>query len=855
MVEAEFDLLWDRQSAHHPEILTPDAKARIRDILLFQRPLRAVRPGRCSLDPGIDRAPLALPSAQRFRIWQEINNLRWRRPGETMEHPLADEQRRAVFGLLELNSKKSFAAIRRAAKLPADALFNLQGAKREFLLGNCVGASLGGDECFGSAWGLMSPDEQDAVVLQLVDDGLSDEVLLTRLVHDYQLGQEQAERVLSVKTPDGYARLGARTIQKLLPHLEAGLAFDRAVVAAGFEGTNTQGDGSLPELPYYGKVLERHVAFGTGEGNDEQRYGRIANPSVHIALNQLRHLVNALVKRYGKPQEIVLELARDIKLSWQKAKEIEADQADRQRENEALREQLLELGFPANGENLLRLRLHKELCGTDGLSASCVYTGEQISIARLFSPDVEVDHILPFSRTLDDSIANKVLCVARANRVKGDCSPLEAFGHSPSGYSWEQILERASRLRRNRYRRFSEDAMQKFVEAGGFIARQLSDTAYMSRLAREYVSFICPPNQVWTTTGQLTGMLRAKWGLNKLLSHDDLKNRRDHRHHAIDAVVIATIDRSLVKRVSDASARASSIHSGRLFDNLEHPWGTFLLGLQNALDRVVVSYRPDHAAAGPLHNDTAYGAADKGGADVPGVAVKSVVHHFVPLSSVADRKPDDVRTSVRGKWLADSLAKIVDTHGADKRSTRAALDAFGQLHGIRKVRWIENQTVIPVADRKHGRVYKYLVGDGNHCYEIFEGKSGRWAGRIVSRFVANGAAYRMFSASEEYRSRTFEGEPLRLRLIQGDCVRVHVDGLDRVYRVQKFTEGVITLAYHLGAGDQTRNPLLISGIKPVIRVAPSALQSLRGRRVFVDILGRVFDPGFKDVAPDTGSRG
>lgn len=855
MLESEFDLLWERQTAHHPSLLTAAAKERIRGILLFQRPLRPVRPGRCSLDPTVDRAPLALPSVQRFRIWQEINNLRWRRSGEVIDKALTDEQRRAVFVLLESATKRTFAAIRRAAKLPADAEFNLRGPKRDSLLGNVVAVALASEECFGESWQSISPEEQDALVSQLVDDSLPDEALLQRLQADYSLSAEQAERVLGIKTPDGYGRLGLPTIQKLLPHLETGLTFDKAVVAAGFEGTNTQGDGSLPDLPYYGKVLERHVAFGNGEGNDEERYGRIANPSVHIALNQLRHLVNALIGRYGKPQEVVLELTRDIKLGWNKAKEIESEQAKRQQENERLRDELTGLGHAVTGENMLRLRLHKELCGADGLLAFCVYTGEQISISKLFSQEVEVDHILPFSRTLDDSIANKALCVARANRLKGDSSPWEAFGHSPAGYSWEQIIDRASRLRRNRYRRFSEDAMQKYVENDGFLARQLTDTAYMSRLAREYVSFICPPTKVWTTTGQLTGMLRAKWGLNKLLSHDDLKNRRDHRHHAIDATVIATIDRALVKQVADASARASAAHSGRLLDNLDHPWSTFLPGLKNALARVVVSYRPDHSVAGPLHNDTAYGPVEDRGPDTPGVAVKAAVRHFVPLANLVNRKAADVRGSVGGTWLAQNLSGLIETHQSDKKALRAALDEFGQRYGIRRVRWAESQTVIPLANRKTGRVYKYVVGDGNHCYEIHMGRSGRWAGHIISRFVANGIAYRKFVDSEDFRHRTFEGESLMMRLMPSDCVRVVVDDRELVYRVQKISEGIITLAYHLGAGDQTRNPLLISGIKPVIYVAPSALRSLRGRRVFVDILGRVFDPGFKDVAPDTGSRG
>jgi CRISPR-associated endonuclease Csn1 len=395
--------------------------------------------------------------------------------------------------------------------------------------------------------------------------------------------------------------------------------------------------------------------------------------------------------------------------------------------------------------------------------------------------------------------------------------------------------------------------MQKYADEGGFLARQLADTAYMSRLAREYVSFVCPPENVWTTTGQLTGMLRGKWGLNRLLAHDDLKNRRDHRHHAIDAVVIATIDRPLIKRVADASSRASAAHTGRLLEGLGYPWPSFLPGLENALSRVVVSYRPDHNAVGPLHNATAYGAAERRQSDEPGVATKALVHHYIPLASIATRKAEDVRKAVIGSWLSESIARLLETHHSEKRALAGALEEFGKRYGIRRIRWRESQTVIPIASRNSSGIYKFVVGDGNYCYEIYAGKNGKWASDgIVSMFMANGAAYRSFQSSVEYRSRTFSGSPLIMRLIPGDYVRVRVGDTDLVYRVQQITKGKIILAYHLGAGDQTRDPLHVPGIQPVMTVAPSSLQSLHGRRVFVDILGRVFDPGFKDAAPDTG---
>jgi CRISPR-associated endonuclease Csn1 len=91
----------------------------------------------------------------------------------------------------------------------------------------------------------------------------------------------------------------------------------------------------LEKLPYYGIPLQRHVAFEKDTPkNDEERYGKIANPTVHIGLNQIRVVVNALIKRYGLPSEIHIEVTRELKLSREKKNEIARDQKQRQDENE-----------------------------------------------------------------------------------------------------------------------------------------------------------------------------------------------------------------------------------------------------------------------------------------------------------------------------------------------------------------------------------------------------------------------------------------------------------------------------------------------------------------------------------------
>ena len=226
--------------------------------------------------------------------------------------------------------------------------------------------------------------------------------------------------------PQGHGRLGRTAVLDVLEKLVSGtkevvdpdtgevclrlLTFDEAVVQANYPShSDLDKSATLARLPYYGEVLERHVAFGTGEPRDglEKRIGKLTNPTVHVALNQLRKVVNALVERWGMPAQIVVELARELPLSAKGKSELKKIQAENQKLNEEREMVLAEHSQRNNYENRLRLRLWEELNPSDPLNRCCPFTGEQIGIERVFSDEVEIEHILPFSRTLDNGIANQ----------------------------------------------------------------------------------------------------------------------------------------------------------------------------------------------------------------------------------------------------------------------------------------------------------------------------------------------------------------------------------------------------------------------------------------------------------------
>jgi CRISPR-associated endonuclease Csn1 len=533
--------------------------------------------------PDEERAPLALPGVQRFRIYQELNNLRVL-SRDLSDSPLSLEQRDELATLLE-KGDLTFTKIRQALKLPGHSKFNIEDLRRDRLKGNATAVTMSKPELFGDQWRSLSHTQQDEIVTRVLEES-SEATLIGWLTENAGISELSAQKVAQVRLPEGYGSLSQKAVALVLPELQKAVCtYDKAVLASGLgshsELMAVQKDGELAdELPYYGIPLQRHVGFGSGKIEDppEKRYGRIANPTVHIGLNELRKVVNALIKRYGRPSEIIVEVARELKFGRERLRELELEQAARQKQNERLVQEAcqitgddpLTLSRGRRREYSQKMQLWEQL-NPDVAARRCPYTGEQISITKLLSAEVEVDHILPYSQTLDDSMNNKTVAFRRANRDKGNRSPWQAFGAITEGvYDYAQILERAALMAPAKRARFAKDGLEKWLrEDKDFLARALTDTAYLSRVAKEYLSLVVPPSAVRAIPGRMTALLRGKFGLNQLLSGSELKNRNDHRHHALDAAVVAVTDQGLLARFARASASAREAQLERLVEDMQ----------------------------------------------------------------------------------------------------------------------------------------------------------------------------------------------------------------------------------------------------------------------------------------------
>ncbi|MEO6276367.1 type II CRISPR RNA-guided endonuclease Cas9 [Roseateles sp.] len=816
MVADEFDALWAKQAELNSLQFHEAAGAALRDCLLHQRNLRPVKPGRCTLEPDEPRAPLALPSQQRFRILQEVNHLRLL-GGRLLEEPLNVEQRDKLVASLEDGSKSFKTAIPKLLGLPGTVQFNLADAKRTELKGNATSMLLSKKDFFGPAWHGFEEARQDEIVMRIVTEE-SEALLVDWLITSTGVDEAHALKIANASLPEGYGSLSAKALGKILPAMRNEVVtYDKAVLAAGYGHhshiSHAASTGEiLPELPYYGEYLQRHVGFGTGELKDapEKRFGRIANPTVHIGLNQVRVVVNDLIKRYGHPTEVIVEVARDLKQSQEQRRETQEQQAKNQRRNERLRKDAAAmLGIAEERVRLAdiqKLLLWEEL-SFDIADRHCPYSGVQLSVDMVLSDRVEIEHILPFSMTLDDSLNNKTVALRQANRVKGNRTPWDAReAFAGQGWDYDGILLRAERMPRAKRQRFAPDGYQKWLkEDKDFLARALNDTRHLSRVAREYLSLICPAG-TRVIPGQMTAMLRAKFGLNDILGLNGEKNRNDHRHHAVDACVVAVTDQGMLQRFAQASADARGKGLDRLVEAMPDPWPTYREHVRRAVNAIWVSHKPDHGFEGAMHEDTTYRP--------PHLDPKNMWR----TRGIGGNKPNEKN--------ADSKAMV----------------GFSGPPGLQRHPRDEAGQPLP---------YKGYVASPKFCMDIVRNDKGRWEGEVVSTFEV----YQLVSelgrdaAMARIQSKSFSisGKPLVMRLQGGDMVRLEDDeGRHVVLRVVKmFGSGQVFFAPHNEANVDARNADKQDLFAYSSKMAGS-LQKARGRRISISPSGELRDPGFKE---------
>lgn len=642
----------------------------------------------------------------------------------------------------------------------------------------------------------MTPDEQNSLVTDMLTID-SESGFLNRMKSHWKFDDEAAEKLAKTELEAGYARLSLKAIRKILPFLEEGMLYNEACAAAGYDHSNPNQRISaahkLGEPPY------------------------LRNPVVQKALYEARKVVNAIIRKYGKPSVMRIEMARDMKLTRRQKDEWQRRQNENKKANEKVRD-ILQNEFKIQNptrDDVQKYRMWEE-CG-----GICPYTGKPISREMLFSPEVDVEHILPYSRTLDDSYMNKTLCLASENRsIKHNRAPYEAYSADEKRYG--DILLRVKGLPWPKRRKFE----QKEIDTDKFIERQLNDTRYICREVKKYLESLGIPVEV--TKGEATAVLRHRWNLNRILSEDAVKNRDDHRHHAIDAVVIALTGRALFQKLSKLSSESDASLSSRGF-YLEQPWQSFFQDVGEKVENIIVSHAPSRKISDALHNETAYGF-------IKDDDRKKGYGFFVyrkPLSALTPAMTDDIRDSkIRElvKKRLDEFEGNVKKAFGNPENPLLHVDGKTPIKSVRIAVKANKASMFPV--KKDDRPYKFFALGNNHHVEIIENiKNGAWEGHFVSMVEAARRA-RIDKKSIANRDHGPEYRFI-MSLCINDIVAIERDGKNLYYRVQLLdaSNETITLRLHVASTLEEKITRLIK--------RPSTLAELKCRKITVDPLGNI----------------
>lgn len=620
---SEFDRICEIQKKAHPEI-TDDLIRTIRDkIIYYQRPLKSQKGlvSVCEFEgfhvkkegkeyfAGPKVAPKSSPLFQVGRIWENINNIRLElKDGCRFE--LNQEQKNAIFNHLDNNVNLTFNDLQKILGIKRDSCFpnkqltkGIQGNTTKATIIKCLGNKAEYEHLTRFRLNIIKSESNnylydrktgeviDSKQAKVIDPEFEKEPLY-RLWHTIYSIENQdecikalqssfgidpltAEKLVAIDfTRQGFGNKSSKAIRKILPYLMEGDGYSDAMQYAGYDHSGTM-------------TTEERNNIKTKDCLSLLPKNSLRQPVVEKILNQMINIVNAVISSYGKPDEIRVELARELSQSREERNDTERKINSRERENEKIAKRLEEFHFRPTRNNIIKWRLYEEINGDDKkLNSICIYCGQPISLTEaLKGNDVDVEHIIPRSRLFDDSQSNKTLAHRHCNRNKGDLTALD-FMKLKTETEFLNYVDSVNMLYENHV--ISRSKRDKLLMPGdkipdNFISRQLRESQYISRKAREILLAICPC--VWATSGKVTAELRHVWGwddvtmnlqlpryrelgLTEMKEHEDSagkvrkreiirdwSKRDDNRHHAIDALTIACTKQGFIQRLNTLNAQ------------------------------------------------------------------------------------------------------------------------------------------------------------------------------------------------------------------------------------------------------------------------------------------------------------
>lgn len=619
----EFESIWETQAKFHPQ-LTEDLKKEIRDVVIFyQRPLKSQKSliSFCEFEQkkiivndkskivGLRVSPKSSPLFQEFKIWSIINNLRISDSAENISSAvLPQEAKEKLFE--ELNIRDKMTAVE-ALKLLYPKNYRDLSLNYKELEGNHTQAALfsiyqeilelSGHDLLNfkkeSASNILNKLKEVFSALNIKTDFINfdssladpqfeqqamyklwhllysfegdnsttgDEKLVDAIAKLCGCSKEYAKLFTKVVFKEDYGSLSTKAMRKILPFLKQGLDYSEACKSAGYRHSKSSLTKEELENKVYLDVLELLPR------------NSLRNPVVEKILNQMILVVNEISKTYGKPDEIRIELARELKKSAKEREDMTKNISKATDEHNKYREILkneFNIQNPSRND-LIRYKLYLELQDN---GYNTLYSNNYISKEELFSKKFDVDHIIPQSKRFDDSFSNKTLELRSVNIEKGNRT---AYDYVVDKGVSDDFIERVKRLDSLSNTKKNNLFTSEKNISDGFIERDLRETQYIAKKAHEILKDFV--KEVVPTTGSITNRLREDWqlidimqelnwdkyhnlGLTETYKDEDGRTikrisgwtkRNDHRHHALDALTVAFTKRAYIQYLNHLNAKS-----------------------------------------------------------------------------------------------------------------------------------------------------------------------------------------------------------------------------------------------------------------------------------------------------------
>lgn len=570
-IERELDLIFDAQQKYG--LFTPELLEQYKKIAFRVRPMQSVGKmvGGCTLEPNCLRAPKEAPTAELFVALTRINNMKIVIDGEVRS--VSDAERVAILDLLRKTQTVKYKTLHNKIWKGQDVVF--RGVKEESQ-----------DFYSMAGWHKLKKilNDADMADMRMLDRIMKvvatqkDEAAIAKELRRKKVPEKYIAKLKELSTSK-FINLSLQALYKIVPEMMRGLTYDKACAAAGYDFKNkvsgdVKGDnGCIAEISEWTRV-----------------------PVVNRTVAQFRKVYNALVRKYGAPDQVNLEVGRELKNNFDDRKKIERQQNENRDKNDKARAEYEGLvGRKATAKEVLKYKLYQDQ------NCQCMYSGEAIDLAHL--DDYEIDHILPYSRSLDNSYTNKALVKYTENQAKGNKTPYEYLGNTAR---WDAFVGRVSAIKTALGGRKIANLLNKDFEAKeeDFRERNANDNAYASRHVRQLLNTAFPELRVDVRAGALTHYLRGQWGLEKSRTESD-------RHHAQDAIVVACATPGMVQYLSTISGLFENKRNekdkpwwNRLKQNIQEPWDGFRADVLRSVDEVFVSRTVRGKATGSAHKDT-----------------------------------------------------------------------------------------------------------------------------------------------------------------------------------------------------------------------------------------------------------